>query len=310
MRSRNLPPLNALKAFDAAARNGGFRAAAAELNVTHSVIGRHVRNLEARLGVQLFETTKKGVALTEAGESYSRKILAAFDAIATASDDLQERHGAQKVTILSPSGFSTKWLAPRLHKLADAFPKATIISRAEETFGDIVSGKADFAIAFGDEGEFDGEQEFLAEPPVFPVCSPDYLARKGPFTNPESLLTADLLHEDMGDWWEDWFKWHGIVSNPSTRLVLLSADQTIDAAMNSRGIALANNFLVSEDIREGRLVALPSQDYDGGAYWFLWKNIGLKNTLAGEIADWIRHEITRSQNEKSTSGAHIFNQQS
>ena len=134
MTIRNLPPLNALKAFDAAARHGGYRAAADELQVTHTVIGRHVRNLESSLGVELFEQDTRGVRLTKTGILYARRISIAFKEISAATDELNQQNSANVLRILVVPGFGTKWLAQRMHLLSEKFKEYTFLKTYRHIF--------------------------------------------------------------------------------------------------------------------------------------------------------------------------------
>ncbi len=291
MSARRLPPLNALKAFDAAARNGGFRAAAHELNVTHSVIGRHVRGLEARLGVKLFDTTKRGVELTEAGWLYAERISESLQDIAAATDDVCAQFGTDSIRIRAIAGICSKWLAPRLQILADRFPSLTIIAEPFTDVEDWDMGEADFAIGFGQPEDLTGECEMLFHQTFFPVCSPTYLDRKGPFDSAGDLLKSDLLHEDYGDWWRGWFASNDIRYRQRPRSVHWNASQTIDAALDDQGVALANMLLVGSEIEAGRLVRLPGRPFDGGAYWLFWREKKPRAGKALEVANWIKNEI-------------------
>src|SRR3546814_15641399 len=118
---RRLPPLNALRAFEVAARHNSFTAAASELNVSHAAVSRHVRALEARLNVTLFHRSKRGVELTSAGAGYLRSVSAAFDAIARATDDLADPAGAQ-IRVSAHPAFATRWLLHHLGRFRDAYP--------------------------------------------------------------------------------------------------------------------------------------------------------------------------------------------
>jgi DNA-binding transcriptional LysR family regulator len=294
MSARRLPPLNALKAFDAAARNGGFRAAANELNVTHSVVGRHVRGLEARLGVKLFETTKHGVELTEAGWLYAERIGESLQDIAAATDDVCGQFGHDSLHIRAIAGICSKWLVPRLQSLAEQFPSLTIIAEPFTDVEDWDMGGADFAIAFGKPEDLEGECEMLFHQVFFPVCSPGYLEKNGPFESARDLLKADLLHEDYGDWWRDWFDSNNIRFRQRTRSILWNASQTIDAALESHGVALANMLLVGGELETRRLVRLPGQPLDGGAYWLIWREKKARTGKVLEVANWIKREITQT----------------
>ncbi len=292
MTARRLPPLNALKAFDAAARNGGFRAAANELNVTHSAIGRHVRGLEARLGVTLFETAKNGVELTEAGWFYAERIADALEDIAVATDDICGQFGTDRLRILAIAGVCSKWLVPRLQSLIDEFPSLTIIAEPFTDVEDWEMGDADFAIAFGRLEN--RECEMLFHQVFFPVCSSTYLERNGPLTEPQQILKSDLLHEDYGDWWRQWFACNGLRYQQRTRSILWNAAQTLDAAIEHQGVALANMLLVGSDITSGRLVRLPGKPLEDDAYWLIWRDGKPRVGIAHDVANWIKAEIGKS----------------
>ena len=292
MTIRNLPPLNALKAFDAAARHGGYRAAADEMQVTHTVIGRHVRNLESILDVELFEQDTRGVRLTKAGILYARRINIAFKEISAATDELNQQNSTNVLRILVVPGFGTKWLAQRMHLLSEKFNHLTIVVEPAMEFSAVIKGQADFGIGFGDHNEFIGDLELFHRPEVYPVCSPLYAEQNGPFNSPETLLDADRLNEDFGEWWQDWFEANGInAPMDSTQLVYSTASQAVDAAIENQGIALANNLLVTPDLESGRLLRLPLPPFDGGAYWTIWQDASAKTTSAQEVAQWLQNEV-------------------
>lgn len=294
MSQRKLPPLNAIRAFDAAARNGGFRAAALELNVTHGVVGQHVRGLEERLGVQLFTRNKRGVELTEAGWLYAERISESLQDIAAATDDLCGKFGTERVHIRAIAGVASKLLVPLAKAMAERFPSLTIVVEPFTDIEDWEVGDADFAIAFGKPGDLEGECDLLFHQDFFPVCAPAYRAEKGPFESARDLLEAHLLHEDYGDWWRAWFARNGIRLRQRARSVLWNASQTIEAALDAQGVALASQLLVGPDLAAGRLVRLPGKTLDEGAYWLVWREKKPRAGRALEVATWIRSEIERS----------------
>ncbi len=291
MSALRLPPLNALKAFDAAARNGGFRAAAQELNVTHSVIGRHVRGLEARLGVKLFDTAKTGVELTEAGWLYAQRIAESLQDIAAATDDVCGKFGTSRLHIRAIAGVCSKWLVPKLPALMERFPSVTVIAEPFTDVEDWEMGAAHFAIGFGNPEDLDGECEMLFSEAVYPHCSPEYFERRGPFASADDLVQADLLHEDYGDWWRKWFACNDINFRRRTRSVLWNAMQTIDAAVDGQGVALASDILVGSEMASGRLVRLPGRGMTDGAYWLIWRDRKPRAGIALDVANWIKDEL-------------------
>src|SRR5215470_14982278 len=154
---RRLPPLNALRAFEVAARHNSFTGAAAELRVSHAAISRHVRALEARLGVTLFRKAARGVELTEAGAKYLRVVSDAFDAIAQATDDIAQPKGAQIRVSVEPA-FASTWLIHRLGAFRDAYPQYDIVLEVSPRLVDLQKDEADLAIRYGNGG-WPGVQE-------------------------------------------------------------------------------------------------------------------------------------------------------
>lgn len=287
----NLPPLNALKAFDAAARLGGFRKASDALNVTHGVVGRHIRSLEERLGVVLFKKANRGVVLTEAGRSYHAKISKALEAISHATEELQHSHIQEPVRISVVSGFGAKWLSRRLHRLSADLSGVKIVLLPAGEQSKENQEKVDFSIVFGAKEEFTGTRQLIARTEYFPVCSPTYLAEMGPLDDPEALLRVERLNEDFGDWWTRWFNAHGIKYTSSDNLVFSTASQVVDAAIADQGVALVNRFLVEDDLSSGRLIKINiPTNFDSGAYWIVHDDRAPLRSSAARVSDWILSE--------------------
>lgn len=250
-----LPPLNAVRAFEAAARLGSFVAAAAELHVTQPAIGRHIKLLEDRLGVRLFERTPRGVVLTNQGQRYYAAVSIALQQIARAGAELLPPAAERWLRLLVVPGFATRWLNRHLAELTVLRPGLRISVEPDATFSAIEPGRADLAVAFGAALDFEGTAMTLARPRVFPVCSPDYLAtRRAALLRPSDLLSQKLVHEDDGGWWTSWFAAFGVKARLAPQISFLSADHAIDVALSGGGVALANEILVAEELRSGRLL--------------------------------------------------------
>ncbi len=253
---RRLPPLNALRAFEVAARHNSFTAAAGELNVSHAAISRHVRALEARLNVTLFHRSKRGVELTSAGTEYLRSISAAFDAIARATDDLADPLGAQ-IRVSSHPAFAARWLLYRLDRFRDAHPGYEVALDATPRVIDLARDEADLAICNGQPGEASVSQDLLARSRLYPVCAPGLLAAGRRFA-PADIAGLTLLHdEEDGSSWRRWLEAAGVAGvdlRHGPRF--LESGLAIDAAIAGQGVALADDFLVAQDIVAGRLVRL------------------------------------------------------
>ena len=262
--------------------------------MTHGVIGQHIRGLEARLGVKLFDRTRNGVELTEAGWLYAERVAESLQDIAAATDDICGKFGTNHVHIRAIAGFAAKWLVPSSQRLAERFPNLTIVVEPFTDVEDWEIGDADFAIAFGRPRELEGECEMLFQQGFFPVCSPGYLHNNGPFETARDLLKAHLLHEDYGDWWREWFANNGIRLRQRARSVLWNASQTIDAAIEGQGVALASTLLVGSELASGRLVCLPGKSLEDSAYWLIWREKKPRAGMALEVAKWIKSEIDRT----------------
>ncbi len=242
-----LPPLNALRAFESAARHLNFRLAAEELGVTQGAVAQQVRGLEARLAEKLFERLPRGLALTEAGRRFNAPLRRAFRLIEEAVDELSSER--QVVVSVTPS-FASKWLVPRLPNLTDRHPDITVKIDARERLADFKGDRVDIAVRQG-RAPFGPD---LTSTPLFssafvPVSSPE-LARQ--ITRPADLLDHVLLNDTHG-LWPLFLERLGLAGKPR----VMSFSQTslaIDAAASGQGIALAQEPLVASELSAGRLV--------------------------------------------------------
>jgi len=204
---RKLPPLNALRAFEAAGRHQSFTRAAQELGVSHSSISRHVRGLEHRLKVRLFRDLPRGVELTRDGMDYLARLTPVFDAIAEASDALEERP-AGVITLNCEPVFATKWLIPALSAFKSRHPEVDIRLEASQELADVTRYATDVAIRFFNSGVPDRPAELISNAAVYPYASPDLIA--GPVTSPDQLRDYPLLKDRNSDTWTRWFTLAGL----------------------------------------------------------------------------------------------------
>lgn len=253
--ARKLPPLNSLRAFEAAARLGSFSLAADELCVTHGAVSRHVQQLEAWLGHPLFERYNRRVVLTEAGGSYLAEIGASFDRIAIATEQQMQR-GRQKVLRVSaPATFSLRWLVPRLSSFQLVNPTIEVrLSTSNEPI-EKLRDDIDLFIRGGPQN-VDGyiAEEFLSEVRL-PVCSPKILKGKT-LKKPSDLANFTLLHAaTYPSMWPDWLAKAGHADlTPRQSLTLEHFYLTLQGALDGLGVAMGPTALVEDDIAEGRLV--------------------------------------------------------
>jgi DNA-binding transcriptional LysR family regulator len=259
--SRRLPPLNALRAFEVAARHNSFTAAAAELNVSHAAISRHVRALEARLNVTLFHKAKRGVELTTAGAAYLAAVSAAFDSIAQATDSLSASAVAT-IRLSAHPAFATRWLLHHLGGFRAAHPGYEVMLDASPRLADLARDEADLAIGNGRRAGSTITHELVARSHLCPVAAPSFVDRHvqgAPSAlGPAELAQLVLLHDEAdGSGWRRWFAAAGLPDiDVSHGPRLLESGLAIDAAIAGQGVALADDFLVPDELAAGRLVCL------------------------------------------------------
>ncbi|HLI13081.1 MAG TPA: transcriptional regulator GcvA [Alphaproteobacteria bacterium] len=251
---RRLPPLNTLKAFEAAARLESFSKAAAELRVTHGAISRHVQILEEWLGAPMFERLNRRVRLTAAGDAYLAEIGAAFDRIALATARQLERGKSPLLRVNALSTFTMRWLIPRLSAFQMAHPHIEVrlttsnerIAKLVEPFDVVIRGGP--AQVTGYVGH-----PFLPEARI-PVCSPS-LRRRIPLEQPRDLRRHTLLHTStLPKVWPQWLQAAGVPDlAPRQSLMLEHFYLTLQGALDGLGVAMGPISLVTEDVARGRL---------------------------------------------------------
>mgnify|MGYP001171447206 FL=1 len=260
--ARRLPNLNALKAFEAAARHLSFTQAAAELNVTQGAISHQVQGLEESLGLVLFKRMNRRLALTDAGRAYLPALSEAFDRIAGATERLraQEESGQLTVTVL-PS-FAARWLLPRIGRFRRVAPDIDVAISSRQQLVDLAREPVDAAIRFGlGQGRYPELAEtFLMGDEIFPVMAPALRDGRPPPRRPEELRDYPLLHDEGGDMEPaiDWRRWLALagVEDVDWRRGSSFTDSAFGvlAAIAGEGVALARRSLCLEDLVAGRLV--------------------------------------------------------
>ena len=261
MDRRRLPPLNALRAFETAARHMNFSRAAEELSVTPGAVSQQIQNLEDYVGAALFKRTPKGLLLTDGAQIALPALREAFDRLAEAASMLTAAVDGRRVTVSAAPSFAAKWLVPRLGLFEAAHPEVDVWLSAGMELVDFASGEIDVAIRYG-SGRYPGLEVIrLMSETVLPVASPAFLAER-PLNTPEDLAGHILLHDgspDADDSCPDWSMWltaRGIKGVDGARGPRFNQSSlVIEAAMNGRGVALAKRALAQADIDAGRLVA-------------------------------------------------------
>ncbi len=267
---QSFPSLNALKAFESAARHLSFSKAAAELNVTSAAISHRIRTLEEHLGVELFYRLNKGVALTDAGISALPDLQLGFCRLAKAVERLRGGGQTRFLTVQSAPSFAAKWLVPRLRGFAAAFPDIDVrivasLQRVADSAGDVEIGDEfrerdfDVAIHFGRGRYEECRSDRLFGVAAVPICSPDLLKGERALRTPADLCKHTLLHDDTPyenhPQWKTWLAQAGVSNvDPERGQRFSSVAMVLDAAERGHGVALSLEALAADAIAEGRLV--------------------------------------------------------
>ncbi|MCP4326979.1 MAG: transcriptional regulator GcvA [Alphaproteobacteria bacterium] len=290
--ARRLPPLNALRAFEAAARHLSFTRAAAELNVTQAAISHQVKTLEERLGVVLFRRLNRALRLTDAGQAYLPTVRDAFDAIAAATDRLYADDSAGRLTVSTLHSFAAAWLLPRLPRFRALHPDIDVLLDAEDKLVDLAHAGVDVAIRYG-QGDWPGVRaELWMTEEIFPVCSPSLLEGAAPMRVPADLNRHTLLHDDMRVNWGVWLRATGAGDvDATTGPGFTDSRLVVQAAIAGHGVALARSHLVADDIVAGRLVrpfddGLPA----GYAYYIVAEPGSWERPKVKAFRDWLKAE--------------------
>lgn len=292
MRPR-LPPLNALKVFEAAARHESFTRAAEELCVTQGAVSHQVKALEAELAIKLFTRERQRLIVTEAGRDYLAVVRDALDRIAIGTERLLERQNAGVLTVSTSPDFAAKWLVHRLARFAAAHPGIDLRVSATMHNVDFAREDVDVAVRHGD-GNWPGlDATRLCEEQIFAVCSPKLLAGRDHLKRPADVLKWPLLRlEDQSKAWERWFALAGVAA--PERLpgpVLNRASMLIDAAIDGQGVALARTTLAAWDLISGRIVRPFDLSWrPAGTYWIMSPRATAKVEKVSRFRDWMLGE--------------------
>lgn len=293
--ARNLPPLNALKAFEAAARHESFTAAAAELNVTHAAISRHIRELEGWLAIKLFLRTGRGVVLTERGKSYVTEVTRAFDVLATATENAsgRRRRRRQRLTVSVESSFAALWLVPRLGRFTAANPEIELVVESTDRLADFTRNEADVGIRYGRGVWSNVAADLLARTHMAPVCSPALL-REANVRSPQDLTPGLLLQEEPRRYWKEWLQAAGVADRVSPEGPMLGLHLTIPAAETGQGFALADEVIAGDALVGGRLVRPFDVTIESYGYYFVRAADRKESRAVAALHAWLKSEIAHT----------------
>jgi LysR family glycine cleavage system transcriptional activator len=297
----HLPPLSALRAFEAAARHMSFSKAATELHVTPAAISHQIHALEEDLGIRLFHRMNRSIELTASARILFPGLSEAFAGIQSSVRRLRAHNDTGTLTVTASPSFAAKWLVPRLHRFQEQCAEVDVRISATDEVVDLTKGDFDIAIRYG-AGKYPGlDVELLFTDEVFPACSPQLLATGTPLRTPDDLSLHNLIHDQAVEYdplvptWPMWLKAAGVKNVPAAAgLSFNNMHLALDAAIAGHGVVLAHSAIAAADLAAGRLVrlftlALPDQF----AYYIVTAPGALERPKVRAFRDWLRCEADR-----------------
>ena len=298
--SQPLPPLNALRAFEAIARHLSFAKAADELHVTPAALSHQIRSLEEQLGLPLFHRRTRAIELTDAGRLIYPGLHAGFESVRGAMAQLDRDRSGNVLVISATPGLVAKWLMPRLWRFLHDHPDIDARVSAAMKIADFSAEGVDVALRLSKGDHPDLYAEKLSDDAVLPLCSPR-LVEQG-LHSPADLPRFPLIHYDIAmsmrspPLWADWFAVAGVQGNATRGLRVNVADHALDAAVAGAGVSLSFKLIASDDVHSGRLVCpfgpelpLPS------AYYFVCPKGHEKRSNVRAFRDWLFAEMEETK---------------
>lgn len=248
-------PVGPLRAFDVAARNLNLTAAAEEMNVTHAAVSRQVKQLEERLGVQLFERLPRGLKLTVHGALLAEGTREAFDRLSSAIEDVSAPAVRRKLTVSTFSSLATRWLMPRVQAFSELFQDTDLRVSTTARLVDFAREDVDIALRFG-SGQYPGlHVRPLFSPKEIVVASPALLKRGPPIKTFADLKGHTLLHDDSQRTWTRWLETVGAKGvNPRRGIICGDRNSMLAATIEGQGIGITSEVFAAGDLASGRLV--------------------------------------------------------
>ncbi|SPJ30049.1 Glycine cleavage system transcriptional activator [Falsiruegeria mediterranea M17] len=288
--SRPLPPLNALRAFEAAGRHENFSRAAQELNVSHSAISRHVRGLEHRLGVALFRDLPRGLELTAEGRNYLSRVTVALDLISDATEDLGEAPEG-RITVSSEPLFALKVLMPRLKFFYDAYPDVEVHVEATNALADVDRYEADIALRFAFRGVLDAPSDLISDTPLHVYAAPD-LRTEG-WRDPREVLQYRRFKDRGMGLWDRWGQLAGLAPGevPDPRKHL-ETELAFEAAVQGLGVYLGAGDCVAGEVAAGRLIRCFDAGFRDGAMRLVQSTRARRHKAARAFREWLLEETS------------------
>jgi LysR family glycine cleavage system transcriptional activator len=292
-----MPPLNALRAFEATARHLSFTKAAQELHVTAAALSHQIRGLEEVLGLKLFHRRARAIELTAAARLIYPGIQAGFDSLRQAIERLEPNRQDRVLVVSATPGLTAKWLAPRLYRFLAKHPDVDTRISASSAYVNFATDGVDVGIRLSSGVHPDLYVEKLSDEWLLPLCSPKLLEGRHPLRSPKDLVHFTLIQVDLPGvvpTWSDWFAMAGVDGIDTARGLRLNvADHALDAASECAGVVLAYKLVASRDIGLGRLVVPfgPEMPLPGRSYYFVCQKGHEKRAPVKAFRDWVFEEI-------------------
>lgn len=282
--------MQTLRAFEAAARNESYSAAAHELGVTHGAISHRIRELETKLGIELFRRTGRAMTPTREAVTLLAQVREALALLQRALPDPVRTQPGRLVISVHPA-LATRWLVRRIGSFTNTLPGVAVELRSTADLGQFLSQGVDVAIRYGAGNWPNTLGERISGEVLFPVCSPEYRDANR-IRSPTDLRRCTLLRHA----WQPWLPWFRAANlrlrEPAAGLTLSDSGMLLEAAVASEGVALARSLFALDDLANGRLVRLfDTAIEDSHAYYLTW-HPGVPLSRAGEaFRNWLRREL-------------------
>jgi LysR family glycine cleavage system transcriptional activator len=295
--ANRLPPLNALRAFEASARQLSFTRAAEELFVTQAAISHQIKALEDNLGIKLFMRKNRSLLLTEEGQSYYLDIKDVFNALHDATERLLARGAKGAITVSLQPSFAIQWLVPRLNTFNLLHPDIDVRIKAVDQPENSLTEDVDLAIYYG-RGRWSGiHAEQLHTEYLIPVCSPLLLSGSKPLGIIDDLANHTLLHDASRRDWKRWFKHVDFKGgNVNHGPIFSHSAMVLQAAIHGQGVALAHSVLAKPDIDSGRLVC-PFKEVliSKNSYYIVCREKQLELGKIAAFREWVLQTVADEQ---------------
>ena len=289
--------MQALRAFEAAARERSLTRAAEVLHVTHGAISHQIKALEADLGVRLVERAGRGIRLTDEGERFAQRVRTAFSELHAAVQEIGERANPRRLRVSVTPSFAARWLLPRMGRFVAGHPNFDLDISANVALADLHRDDIDLAIRYG-MGHWPGVvADFLADDAFFVVCSP-HIAGGVP-KRPRDLARYVLLRSD-DEYWTPWFRAAGIdLPEPARGTNFNDSSHLLQAAVEGQGVALARRTLIGNDLRNGLLVKLFDVEVTAPRRFYLVYRARMADSpKLVAFRDWLQQEFAADRDRE------------